>query len=391
MTTKIQTPRQMGTLSFEEQVLTAHDWIDKTQEPLPAQIVQDDYDDGVQQLYVTYSDGTRVHQRRRWANSEDHDAYYKMREELPAAEKSGPDVMAFIEEHSELLDEEELPPNYDVADDNEARAVVKVELEEIQLLSMELRHNLMADFGKGLTAFNSLSDKFRLFMRNRQLRKELDFDFNAFDRFVAKALCRNHAELIDLRFFTPPGMTSTYPNLLRALTDCQTFAERTLNDTILPLKSWIASIYNDPERLKTVRTNVPVLVIDPTKLSKQLGAVCSFSGPQQRPYGDCFERSEDLTTSAELIRELGTRYSSASIERFDREVKELSSSFTMLAQRISVMDDSKVSVEVANNLAEYIHRVARQVEFYAVYNTVMRATLSALTQAREHWERQILR
>lgn len=391
MITKNQAPRQMGSLSFEEQVLTAHDWVEKTQEPLPSQIVQDDYDDGVQKLYITYTDGTRAFQRRRWGTSEDHDAYYKMREELPESEKNGPAVMEFIEQNSELLEEEELPPNYDEAEDSSVRTVSKVELEEIHLLSMELRHSLMTDFAKGLGDFTSLSEKFRLFMRNRQMRKELDFDFNAFDRFVAKASTRNHAELLDLRFFTPPGMAATYPQLLKVLEDCQTYSEKTLNETILPLKSWIASIYNEPERLKSVRTNVPVLVIDPTRLSKQLGAACSFSGPGQRPYGDCFERAEDLRETSKLLREIGSRYSSTTIERFDREVKELSSSFGLLAQRLSVMDDSKVSIEVANALSDYIHRVARQVEFYAVYNTVMRATLSALTQAREHWERQILR
>ena len=379
-------------LSFEEQVLTTHDWVQATQEPVPTKVVQDDYDDGVQELYITYSDGTRTHQRRYW-DGVTHDDYYKFTEQEP--KPSAAERLAYIEQHSELREEEEIPPltgaEHDLNEDEAERQVAEVSLEDLAVLSLELRHTLMEDLKAGLKGFGALGVTFQRYQASRNVRKELDFDLNKFERFASKVLTKNHMELIDLRFFTPPGLQTSYVELFRTLLDCQQFSEDTLNETILPFKQWGSLVYNEPERLKSVRNNSNVKLIDPTRFSKQLGAQCSFTGLAQRPYGDCFERGKDLTDLVGLLRNLFGRYSVTTIELFDRETKELAQVMTKLSDRISCLDDSKTSQEIANTLADQIHQVAKQIEFYAVYNTVMRASLSALNQSREHWEKHVLR
>lgn len=379
-------------LSFEAQVLTTHDWVQATQEPVPTKVVQDDYDDGVQELYITYSDGSRSHQRRYW-DGVTHDDYYKFTEQEP--KPTAGERLAYIEQHSELREEEEIPPlegtEHELNDDEAERQVAEVSLEDLAILSMELRHTLMEDLKAGLQGFGRLGATFQRYQASRNIKKELDFDLNKFERFAAKIQTKNHMELIDLRFYTPPGLQASYVEFFRTLLDCQQFAEDTLNETILPLKQWASVAYNEPDRLKSVRNNSNVKLIDPTRYSKQLGAQCSFTGLAQRPYGDCFERSKDLTDLIGLLRNLFGRYSYTTIERFDQQTKELAQVLTKLSDRISCLDDSKTSQDVANTLAEQIHQVAKQIEFYAVYNTVMRAALSALNQSRDHWEKHILR
>lgn len=377
------------TLSFEEQVLTTHDWIVKTQAPQPVKIVQDDYDDGLQELYLTYSDGSRKHQRRNWASPEAHDQYYAMRE---AGEADEAEILDYIEANSELVDEEDLPSDPEAVElDSTDAKIVNVQLEEITVLSMELQHGLVQEFNRALAGFSTLGDRFRQYIAGRQIRKELDFDPKALHTFAAKVQIRPHAELIDMRFYTPPGLRTTYVELFKTLQDCQAFAESTLNETIIPLKQWAAAAYNEPERLRSVRSSFPVKVQDPTKLSKQLGAQCSFTGKAERSYGDCFERSGDWTTLLGQVDDLFVRYQTTMLSRFDAETKELATAFGLLAQRLSCMDDSKVSSEIARALADYVYKVARQVEFYSVYVTVLRTSFSALEQARNYWTSHIIR
>jgi len=376
-------------LSFEEQVLTAHDWIAKTQEPQPVKIVQDDYDNGLQKIYLTFSDGSRKYQNRNWSSPEAHDEYYVLRENPETTEQ---DILEFINTHSELVDEEDLPNDPEaIGTEAEDAKIVNVQLEEITVLSMELRHGLAQEFNRALAGFSVLGDRFRQYLAGRQTRKELDFDPKALHTFAAKLQLRPHAELIDMRFYTPPGLRTSYVELFKTLQDCQAFAETTLNDTIIPLKQWAAAAYNEPERLRSVRTSFPVKVVDPTKLSKQLGAQCSFTGKAERSYGDCFERAGDWDELLGQVDDLFVRYQTTMLSRFDAETKALASAFGLLSQRLSCMDDSKVSSEIAQSLAEYVYKVARQVEFYSVYVTVLRTSFSALDQARDYWTKHIIR
>lgn len=385
-------------LTFEEQVLSSHDWVQKTQAAVPERVVQDDYDNGIQELYITYSDGRRVFQKREWVcggqEGNTIDDYYKFTEQTPAPSQT--EKMAFIEANSTVVEEEELPPaettgagSYETDEDGDSVTVVS--LESIEVLSMEVRHELFKKLTDGLGLFGKLGQAFSQFMDRRRVARELDFDTNAFERFCAKVGTHPFAELIDLRFFTPPGMRTTYLSLFQTLVECQEFSERTLNDTLVPLKQWAALMYNDPSRLRSVRTSSPVTVIDPTKLSKQLSAQCSFSGVAQRPFGDVFESNADFGKVNELVNDLVVRYNSTTINRFDDETKALSQILVQLTDTVGRMGDDKVSSEVATYLADLCYQVARQVEFYAVYQTVFRAALSALTQSRQHWDKHILR
>lgn len=383
------------TLSFEEQVLSSYDWVKSTQAPVADSVQQDDYDNGIQELYINYSDGSRVFQRREWECTSDSpiDKYYQFTEQDPPP--SPQEKMAYIEANSKLLEEEPLPPqpvagsgNYEPGDEEQETVVVS--LESIETLSMEVRTELFKKLTDGLGMFGKLGVAFSQFMDRRRVNKDLDFDLAAFDRFGAKVATHPYGELLDLRFFTPPGMRTTYLDLFQVLAECQDFAERTLNETLVPFKQWASLAYNDPSRLRSVRTQTPVTVIDPTKLSKQLSARCSFSGPAQRQFADVFESNTELGKVIELVDSLTVRAGATSIERFDTATRELSQILVQLTDAVGRLGDDKVSTEIATMLADLCYKVARQVEFYAVYQTVLRATLSALTQSRVHWERHIL-
>lgn len=384
-------------LSFEEQVLSSHDWVKKTQEPTPTAVVQDDYNDGIQELYVTYSNGTRKFQRRKWSGNA-HDRfladYGSDKEQVTAAMRQ-----VFIEENSELIEERDLAPvgdsSYETEDteglDPTTPLVTEVSLEALQLLSMELRSEVYQNLTKSLSVFQTLSAKFKSFLESRQVQKDLDFDLSAFERFVAKVGAQNYVDLLDLRCFVPPGTKCSYLDLLSTLKDCQVFSEQTLNETILPLKQWVSFCHNDPAKLKSIRTQSPVKFIDPTKLSKQLAARCSFSGVAQKAYGDCFTQNAELGNVVELLTELVGSYSTTSIKRFDEETKALSLAMVSLSDLTGRLGDDKVSAEIADKLADACYKTAKQVEFYAVYQTVLRATLSALTQTQQYWEKHVLR
>ena len=385
-------------LSFEESVLSSHDWVQNTQVPAAAKVVQDDYDSGVQELYITYSNGTRKYQRRQW-EGQSHDDFLRLDETNATnseSERAGI-RLAFIEKNSTLIEERDLDPvgdtNYEPQpqNDEDTIEVLEVSLEELQLLSMELRSEVYQNLTKGLGVFQSLSSRFKAFLDRRAVQKDMDFDLSAFERFIAKVGAQNYADLLDVRCFTPPGTRCTYLELLETLRDCQKFADETLNETILPLKQWVSFCHNDPAKLKSIRTSTPVKFIDPTKLSKQLSARCAFTGVAQRAFGDCFAQNSELGKVEELVRDLMSEYTATSIDRFDTETKALSSAMVALSDLVGRLGDDKVSAEIADKLADCCYKAARQVEFYAVYQTVLRATLSALSQTQQHWSKHVLR
>lgn len=380
------------TLSFEERVLTSHDWTAKAQEPEITKVTQDDYDDGVQEIYIERADGQLVRQRRQWEGY-DHDGYYEFSRRQP--EPTAEERLSYIEDHSELLDEEEVrSPEAATAAGSPTElpeGAEVISLEALETLSMEFRQELLKDAASAFKKLTSLGDVFRKFVARRQLRKEFQFDDHDFKRFSAAVNKIPYASMIDLRVFCPPGMSSTYLDLFTILVDCQKFGERTLNESLRPFKRWCGEAYNNPEKLRSIRKSEAFKVISPDVLSKQLSGACSFQGITTRAYGDCFERNGDWTELQKKVEELFSTYPAVNVETFDNETKEAARLVGMLTNQISLLGEDKVSQEVAEQLGEACFDLARQIEFYAVYNTVMRSSLAALKDTMDQFEKKVLK
>lgn len=380
------------TLSFEERVLTSHDWTAKAQEPAITRVTQDDYDDGVQEIYIERESGQLVRQRRQWEGY-DHDGYYEYCKRQP--EPTAEERLTYIEDHSELIEEEEVRP----ADEEQAvgapaelpEGAEVISLEALETLSMEFRQELMKDATTAFKKLIGLGDIFRRFVARRQLRKEFQFDDYDFKRFAASINKHPFTSMTDLRVFCPPGMSTRYLELFTILLECQKYAERTLNESLRPFKRWCGEAYNDPEKLRSIRKSEAFKILSPDSLSKQLSAACSFQGVTTRPYGDCFERNGDWTELQKKVEELFATYPAANVETFDTETKEAARLVGMLTNQIGVLGKDKVSQEVAEQLGESCYELARQIEFYAVYNTVMRSSLAALKDTMDHFEKKVLR
>lgn len=379
------------TLSFEERVLTSHDWTVKAQEPVVTAVNQDDYDDGIQEIYIEREDGRLVRQRRQWEGF-DHDGYYEYcrKEPKPTPEEE----LAYIEDHSQLVDEEEVKAPDDEMSINPSAPLEGsdvVSLEDVLSLSLEFRQDLLKDAAGAFKKLTKLGDVFRKFVARRQLRKEFQFDDYDFKKFSAAINKIPFTSMIDLRVFTPPGMSSTYLALFDALVESQEFGERTLNESLRPFKLWVGSAYNDPEKLRSIRTVQAFKVIAPDAVSKRLADVCSFQGVTTRPYGDCFERNGDWDELHKKVEELFAKYPAVNVETFDNETKETARLVGMLTNQISLLGPDKVSQEIAEMIGNACYDLARQVEFYAVYNTVMRASLTALKDTMDQLKKNVLR
>lgn len=390
------TQKTKTVLSFEEQVLTSHDWTAKTQLPEVTKVTQDDYDDGDQEIYIERADGSVVRQIRRW-EGDDHDAYYAFNEQNPKPTHLA--RLNFIEEHSELIEEEEVrPPKEDVpggfyseTEDLDNFESERITLEALEVLSMEFRQDIVKDAATAFGKLTSIGDVFRKFVARRHLRKEFEFDDYDFKKFAVTISKIPYVSMVDLRVFCPPGMSSSYLELLTVLVECQQFAEKTLNETLRPFKTWAGSLYNDPQKLRSVRPNGEFVLHSPEALSKRLSAACSFSGESTRAYGDCFERNTDWIELHKKVEELFATYPSANVETFDKETKDAARLVGMLANQINLVGKDKASQEVATQLGDSCYQIAKQVEFYAVYNTVMRSTLAALKQTIDHYKKTVLR
>lgn len=379
------------TLSFEERVLTSHDWTVKAQEPAVTAVNQDDYDDGIQEIYIEREDGQVVRQRRQWEGYE-HDGFYEYCRKQP--EPSPEERLAYIEDHSELVDEEEVrgPHEEGSASPTELpEGAEVVSLEDVLSLSLEFRQDLLKDAAGAFKKLSKLGDVFRKFVARRQLRKEFQFDDYDFKKFSAAVNKIPFSSMVDLRVFTPPGMTGTYLNLFTVLVECQEFGEQTLNESLRPFKVWAGSAYNDPEKLRSIRTDQSFKTISPDAVSKRLADVCGFHGVTTRPYGDCFERNGDWEELHKKVEELFSKYPAVNVETFDNETKETARLVGMLTNQISLLGVDKVSQEVAEQLGTACYDLARQVEFYAVYNTVMRASLTALKDTMDHFKKNVIR
>ena len=142
-------------LSFEGAVLSSYDWVKKTEAPSITSVVQDDYDDCRQEVYVKYSDGRYIKQIRDWDRTGNaHDTYLALGEQgASPAER-----FAYIQAHSSLVEEEDLPsvPNTSESDP----IVTEVTLESINQLSMELRHEIWKNVSNGVKQFGKLSETF---------------------------------------------------------------------------------------------------------------------------------------------------------------------------------------------------------------------------------------
>lgn len=380
------------TLSFEERVLTSHDWTAKAQEPAITEVNQDDYDDGIQEIYIEREDGQLVRQRRQWEGY-DHDGYYEYCRRQP--EPTAQERLSYIEDHSELLDEEEVrgPENTQAvgAPTELPEGSEVISLEALETLSMEFRQELLKDVSSAFKKLTNLGEVFRKFVARRHLRKEFQFDDYDFKRFASMVNKIPYSSMTDLRVFCPPGMSTTYLKLFTILVDAQKYGERTLNESLRPFKLWCGAAYNDPTKLQTIRKTEAFKLFSPDQISKQLASACSFQGTTTRPYGDCFERNGDWDGLQQKVEELFAHYPAVNVETFDQETKETARLVGMLTNKISLLGKDKVSQEVAEQLGASCFELARQIEFYAVYNTVMRSSLAALKDTMDHFDKKVLK
>lgn len=365
--------------------MTSYEWTLKAGNDNPAivRIAQDDYDDGVQTLVVFYSDGTVIQQRRDWTcNGQVNDAYRTHDLWLNEYSNGGFDTsLDYIEANSVVLEEER---RENVAMEAYYLTPEQCSLEGIAQISLEFSNVFLTEnrVVKAISEkFTTLSQQFQQFSVSRSRIKNFGFNGNELRKLENKLGLVQYTDLLDVKIYCAPGQQADHLTMLEALLESQKAAEAVIYDGIRPLRVYLGHLLNSRDGMQSVRTNSGIKLANPAKANARLMSALSESTQTERTYSELIRRQTDWSELRKGVDGLLTSYESINPDIMRHELGELQVLLNAFTDRLAAAEGSGIPAATAKATADVIFDLAKGVEFYAAYSTVLRAWFVALNDS----------
>ena len=357
-------------LSLEAAVMTAHDWVEHQMKAPVAELGTDLSNPNQPILFVDRADGEAIKEIREWtgdaeeAIAEFHDTWYHQ----------NPDQQyETIVRHTKLVETEVLGANGDIPDGG-------VTIESLSELSATMRTSFTANgFSRAISSrFQALAKSFDLYRLNRLRTKEFSADLLKGKRVANKATSIPYTTLAELNFYCPPGQSVSTLELLEVLLECQEYSEELVHGAIRPFMNWLTQNCVKPDGFATAANELAIDVKDPSKLARRLGMCLSRGNQVEQKFANLFEKASDYPNAFDVSEKLLSKFKSYPSSQVAEDVAELSTILCQVADQLQREAIGKITTAKGVAIADYIFTLAKAVEFYSVYATVLRATMVAL-------------
>lgn len=358
-------------LSLEEAVLTTHDWVVQQTKAPVAELGVDFTNPAQPVLYVDRADGGAEKEQREWLeNPEDavgefQDTYVEME---PA------------KQYEYLAANTRLVTTTPLEEENGDIPRGGVTLESMAVLTEDIRAQFSAGgFSRAVVdRFQRLTKSFDYYRLNRLRTKEFSVDISK-NRKIARNVTKvQYATLAEFVIFCPPGQSVTTLDLLKCLQECQEYSADLIHGAVRPFTNWLKQNSITPNGFATATNGLNIDVKSPKDLAARLGKCLSNAAVAERKYCDLYERNSDYEKSFEVAEELLTSFQTYSSTKVAEDIKELSVILCQVADQLQREAIGKVTTAKGVAIAQYIFELAKAVEFYSVYATVLRATMVAM-------------
>jgi alkylhydroperoxidase/carboxymuconolactone decarboxylase family protein YurZ len=196
-----------------------------------------------------------------------------------------------------------------------------------------------------------------------------------------------YTDLMDLPVYTPPGLSCSYVELVKTLSDSEEIASALLKDVLVPFNKWIATQLSSPDRLLSISSaHIPGIHFhDIKRASKELADCYSNSSSQvEVKFGSVFKRNSEFFDAGSDLNTVMTRASQTNPALVREKIEEVTDNLNKLVERIEADPETyKVSGAVVKSLAEVAVSIAKECEFYSVFQYQLRAAVTAYADSEE--------
>ena len=408
--------------------LTSYDWVSEEKDNKSTDDIvamsELDYNQGVQQLKLCFSDGSSVVQSRRWRDDGLHGNWvdthsndfvasmsvverdsFLLKETVCEPMKTGTDLNNFIREiyHQNCFSEETpsleaffsedevqarsqqwMEENNLAVDENNrlTQVVTPKDIEDLSLEFLKIDINLKGYMAEVKSKFQQVTNAFRAYSANAVRVKNFSYDAIKVRKTVASLQRVPYSVLVDLGIYCVPGQAVNYLGLLEVL---ERSGKASVESIDKDLKSFIAAVgylVNNPQALSSARKTLgaPLVNLEPVK--KQLSACFNTTNVTTLPYSQLVDRNDDWAEIKTRVDRLLDLYDGCTPkyvkELVDGVVNNLDNIYrsSMNGEEIA----TKQNLEV---LSQWCFHCAELVEFYAAYTNVLRTLLVALNDSVE--------
>lgn len=188
----------------------------------------------------------------------------------------------------------------------------------------------------------------------------------------------------------PSGFKGRLPEYIEWLTQKFPIVAKDVTENIATVNMFMAVFLTDRE---TKRSNIdirPNLVPSKKRLEliqtelKSLWFTHPNPDNNRQPIATILNRFADLDELMKSVRKLDSVCTSAGLHTIERDIKKLSERLSYAADQLAKIDKDQVSGESAQNIADTVYTLARQVEFLSVLRyhaeTGIQAALALIEQ-----------
>lgn len=358
-------------LSLEEAVMTTHDWVvHQTKAPV-AELGVDFTNPTQPVLYVDRADGGADKEVREWvtdpeeAVSDFQDTWVEME---PA------------QQYQHIVENTRLVTTTPLEEENGDIPTGGVTLESIATLTEDIRTQFSAGgFSRAISdRFQRLTKSFDLYRQNRLRTKEFSVDLSRNAKLARKITKVPYATLCEFNIYCPPGQSTTTLELLECLKECQEYSAQLIHGAVRPFTNWLKQSSVTSGGFASAANGLNIDIQSPKALATKLGKALANGSVVERKYCDLYARNSDYERSFEVAEELLASFSAYSSTRVAEDIRELAVILTQVADQLQREAIGKITTAKGVAIADYVFELAKAVEFYSVYATVLRATMVAM-------------
>lgn len=371
-------------LSLEEAVMTTHDWVVNQTKPPVAELGVDFTNPARPILYVDRADGGAEREEREWLEDPD-DAVGEFQDTWVEMEPA--------KQYDYLVANTRLITSSELEEENGDIPRGGVTLESMAVLTEDIRAQFSAGgFSRAVVdRFHRLTKAFDYYRLNRLRTKEFSVDLSKNQRAARKIIKVQYATLSEFVIFCPPGQSTTTLELLQCLRECQEYSADLIHGAVRPFTNWLKQNSITPDGFASATNGLNIDIKDPKAIATRLGKCLSNASVVERKFGDLYERNSDYEKSFDVAEQLLTSFAAYSSTRVAEDVKELSVILCQVSDQLQREAIGKVTTAKGVAIADYIFTLAKAVEFYSVYATVLRATMVAMEDSARKLEEIISR